>query len=142
MKLAPHWSDEQKKSFLWQQFTAQHNWYQQQYQGASFLIIEWQKQPIGRLYLAPTFGDGSVRIIDITLLPAYRNKGFGESMLRDIIELARTHQKTVTIHVESFNPARQLYERLGFVLKDRKNEVYHLYEWRDDTEKNLINEVE
>lgn len=131
MQRVPQWSGEQKREFLWQQFTAQHNWYQQQYRGAWFCVIERQGEPIGRLYLAPEFTDGSVRIVDITILPAYRNKGYGESILRDVMQLAKEKKRSLTIHVESFNPARHLYERLGFLLKDRTNDVYHLLEWKE-----------
>jgi ribosomal protein S18 acetylase RimI-like enzyme len=35
----------------------------------------------------------------------------------------------VTIHVEVFNPALRLYERLGFK-KVAENGPYHLMEWR------------
>lgn len=132
MALATHWPEEQKQAFLMQQFTAQHTWYGQQYKDAYFMVICREGEPIGRLYLAPEFSDGSVRIIDIALLPAYRNKGYGESILRDVMALAQTSGRSVTIHVESFNPARQLYQRLGFAIKDRKNEVYHLYEWKSE----------
>jgi RimJ/RimL family protein N-acetyltransferase len=124
------WSKEQKEAFLFQQFTAQHVYYQQNYIGAFFWVIERKGQPVGRLYVDENFVDGSIRIIDITLLPAFRNKGFGQSILADILAYARTKQKPVTIHVESFNPAMKLYERLGFTLKDKKNGVYYLMEWK------------
>lgn len=128
MLSVPHWTAEQKRAFLEQQFTAQHSYYSQHYTGAIFALVLAKDEPIGRLYLSPQYTDGSLRIIDITILPGYRNKGYGESLLRDVITYATTCRRSVTIHVESFNPAKSLYERLGFVLKDRKNEVYHLLE--------------
>ena len=142
MQRVPHWTYGQKKYFLLQQFNAQHNWYQQQYIGAYFLVIEANGEPAGRLYLAPAFSDGSVRIIDIALLSAYRNKGYGESILRDVMAFAKENGRTVTIHVESFNPAKQLYQRLGFELADQKNDVYHLYRWQADETKHLPNDVQ
>lgn len=142
MQRVPHWSDVQKKDFLLQQFNAQHIWYQQQYTGAHFYVIEANGEPAGRLYLAPAFSDGSVRIIDIALLPAYRNKGYGESILRDVMAYARANNRSVTIHVESFNPAKQLYQRLGFRLVDQKNDVYHLYRWQCDETKHSPNDAQ
>jgi len=38
----------------------------------------------------------------------------------------------VSIYVEHFNPARQLYDRLGFRHADT-NGVYHYMEWRADS---------
>jgi ribosomal protein S18 acetylase RimI-like enzyme len=132
------WTKEQKASFLFQQFTAQHVYYQQNYIGASFWVIEQKGEPVGRLYVDENFVDGSIRIIDITLLPAFRNKGFGQGILDDILAYARAKQKPVTIHVESFNPAMKLYERLGFTLKDKKNGVYHLLEWKAEALQEII----
>ena len=37
----------------------------------------------------------------------------------------------LTIHVERFNPALRLYERLGFTLAEDKG-VYLFLEWRGD----------
>jgi len=135
MTLVPQWSEAQKKAFLLQQFTAQHAWYRQHYKGAFFYLIQRGATTIGRLYVAPCYVDGTVRIIDIALLPAHRNKGYGESLLKDIMTFAKSEGRNLTIHVESFNPAMRLYERLGFLLKDRKNEVYYLLEWECQQQK-------
>nr|WP_278012004.1 hypothetical protein [Flavobacterium gyeonganense] len=37
--------------------------------------------------------------------------------------------RNVSIHVESFNPAMNLYKRLGFKKISETNGVYHLMEW-------------
>lgn len=37
--------------------------------------------------------------------------------------------KTLTIHVEQFNPASHLYERLGFKIIKETHGVYLLMEW-------------
>jgi N-acetylglutamate synthase-like GNAT family acetyltransferase len=127
MKLATHWTAEQKHAFLRSQFEAQHHYYQNNYAGAHFWIIEKEGETIGRLYLHPAYGD-SMRIIDITLLPHRRNSGIGGQLLKDIIAFADGRDKSVSIHVESFNPAKKLYERLGFRLVSETNGVYHLME--------------
>lgn len=132
MNYVPGWSNEQKDAFLRQQFAAQHAYYRQHYKNAFFYLIRHNSNVAGRIYVSPDFMDGSIRIVDITLLPAYRGKGHGESILRDIMSYAKAEKKSITIHVESFNPAMRLYERLGFRLKDRKNEVYHLLEWNGE----------
>ena len=50
------------------------------------------------------------------------------ALIHDILEQGREHNQSVTIHVEQFNPALRLYERLGFRKKEDKG-VYWLMEW-------------
>lgn len=118
-ELAPvPWSDEQKHAFLAQQFTAQHEWWQQQYQGADFLGIEVGGELVGRLYLFRS--EGEMRIVDIALLPAWRGRGIGSRLLTEVLTEADRAGLAVTIHVEKNNPARALYQRLGFeIVADR-----------------------
>ena len=53
--------------------------------------------------------------MDIALLPEYRGRGIGTALLEELLVEADATGRRVTIHVERFNPARRLYERLGFV---------------------------
>ncbi|MGJ0486812.1 MAG: GNAT family N-acetyltransferase [Methylomicrobium sp.] len=107
------WSDQQKTEFLNMQFDAQHLYYQENYRDTEFLVILLDEVPVGRLYLARW--PDQIRIVDIALLPSYRNVGIGSKILADIIDDSRIQQKPVRIHVECFNPAQNLYRRLGFV---------------------------
>src|SRR2546430_7967304 len=106
------WSDEQKEIFCRRQFDAQSAYYAANYPGASFQLIERDGVPIGRLYVARW--ENEIRIVDITLLPEFRGGGIGTKLLRDLQEEARSAGKSLTIHVERFNPAQELYQRLGF----------------------------
>ncbi|WP_121353949.1 GNAT family N-acetyltransferase [Flavisolibacter nicotianae] len=124
------WTATQKNVFLRSQFVAQHAYYQNNYKGAHFWVIEYGSQIIGRLYLDTHYEGTSIRIIDIALLPEWRNRGIGKRILMDVLDLAKSMGSSVTIHVESFNPAMKLYERLGFVLVSKTNGVYHLFEWK------------
>ena len=54
-----------------------------------------------------------IRIVDIALLPEYRNRGIGRRCCAGCCEAA-ADGKPLRIHVERFNPALRLYERLGF----------------------------
>ena len=61
-------------------------------------------------------------------MPEYRNAGIGTQLIGDLlVEGARTGLP-VTIHVESFNPARRLYARLDFELAEDEG-VYCLMKW-------------
>jgi RimJ/RimL family protein N-acetyltransferase len=124
------WTATQKQIFLRSQFAAQHAYYQNNYKGAHFWLIEYKGEAIGRLYLHFKYEDESIRIIDISLLPRWRNRGFGKEILKDVLAFANKLERTVTIHVESFNRAMRLYERLGFNLLSQTNGVYHLLEWK------------
>jgi ribosomal protein S18 acetylase RimI-like enzyme len=127
-ELAPvPWSEEQKRAFLEMQFQAQTAHYTKHYRGGDFLVIENDAEPIGRLYIYRQPAD--IRIVDIALLPAHRGAGIGTRLLRDILSEGKSTGRSVSIHVEDFNPAMRLYERLGFRHIDTHG-VYHLMEWR------------
>ena len=128
MAMVTEWTEEQKQAFLRQQFQAQHTYYQQVYPKAKFLVILADGQPAGRLYL--DYREKELRIVDITLLPDFRGRGYGEQILHSLLEEARGTGKPVTIHVERMNPALHLYERLGFQVISEENQVYLLMEWR------------
>ena len=126
-ELAPlGWSAEQQAAFLGQQFTAQHTYYQATYPNAAYQVILLDGRPAGRLYVARL--PDQMLVIDIALLPEYRNAGIGSRLLRNLLDEAALAGKPVRIHVEKFNPALRLYDRLGFTpIADQG--VYWFMEW-------------
>ncbi len=125
------WNAVEKAAFIDQQFTAQHQYYLENYPGAQHFIIQVDGQPAGRLYLHPRADE--IRIMDIALLPDFRRQGAGGHVLRGVLEDGRRTGKRVTIHVERFNPALRLYQRMGFrVAEDRG--VYLFLDWLPDRE--------
>ena len=50
----------------------------------------------------------------IALLPGYRGRGIGTALLGRLIEAARTSYPALALSVSAHNPAKRLYERLGF----------------------------
>ncbi len=121
------WDDAQKDAFVRMQFDAQRRYYEEHYADASFDVILVDGEPAGRLYVARW--PGEIRIVDITVLPSHRNRGIGSGLLRDLLAEGSATGKPVTIHVERFNRALPLYERLGFGLSADEG-VYLLLEWR------------
>lgn len=120
------WDDVQKEQFLTQQFNAQHSFYQQQFGQAVFLVIESDGDPVGRVYVDRRSDE--IRLIDIALVPEQRNSGLGTALLKELLAEAQAVNLPVRIHVEKFNPAMRLYQRLGFqALEDQG--VYDLMEW-------------
>jgi len=123
-----NFSVEEKANFVSQQFEAQLAHYTRHYCTDFFNIIELQNKPIGRFFV--DYWESEIRIVDIALMPEYRNLGVGSHYFEQLFSEARRLDKPVTIHVEHNNPAKRLYERLGFQLKTKTNEIYLLMEWR------------
>lgn len=123
-ELAPvPWPDDVKTAFLRSQFEAQHVHYHQHYAGANFDVIMLNKTPIGRLYVHRT--PNEFRLMDIALLPEYRNQGIGSALIEAVLAEADAAGIFVGLHVERFNPAYRLYTRMGFVeVEDREVYVY------------------
>lgn len=130
MKLTD-WTEEEQAAFLRMQFDAQHRHYQEHYAGARFDLVVADGEPIGRLYVdrSPERFPGEIRLVDIALVPERRGRGLGSRLLGELMDEARDADKRLTIHVETFNPAMRLYERLGFRPISEYG-MYHLMEWR------------
>ena len=123
------WPDVQKEQFCRMQFEAQDAYYRANYPTARYLIVEVDGTSAGRLYV--DHWTHEIRIMDITLLPPFRRAGIGARLLQDLQRQAGFSRKSLTIHVEKFNPALRLYERLGFRSKEDK-EMYLLMEWLEN----------
>jgi ribosomal protein S18 acetylase RimI-like enzyme len=123
-----NWTDEQKASFLKMQFDAQTSHYLAHYPFAEYYIIQWEERAIGRLILEPT--SESLLIMDIALLPEFRNQGIGSTIIRDLMNKARQDNVPLVLRVEFFNPAIRLYTRLGFVKVREVNSVYQEMAWK------------
>jgi ribosomal protein S18 acetylase RimI-like enzyme len=120
------WSAAEREAFLTMQFNAQHKFYQEQFRQAEFQLILLDDEPIGRLYIDRR--PDEIRLIDIALLTEQRNKGIGSLFLKEVLAEGERAGLPVRIHVEQYNPALGLYERLGF-RKIGDQGVYYLLEW-------------
>jgi GNAT superfamily N-acetyltransferase len=80
-------------------------------------------RPIGAAWIRLLIGDDKTfSYIDdftpelaIAVLPDYVGKGVGTQLLSYILEAARENYASVVLSVRATNPAKQLYERMGFV---------------------------
>ena len=124
------WNAAQKQAFLRMQFHAQDRFYKENYPGVEYQIILRDDQPIGRLYVHRRTDE--IRVIDISLLPEFQKRGIGSFLLNQILDEGNRKNLPVTIHVERFNPALHLYERLGFRLQEDKG-VYLFMKWLPTT---------
>lgn len=116
------WTAEQKQQFVRMQYEAQKNHYAEQHPHASHEVICLEGTDAGRVYL-DRLGE-KFHILDITLLPEYRNRGAGSFLLGQIMAEAKEAGKPVSIYVETFNPSLRLLQRLGFT--PIQQEGFHL----------------
>lgn len=116
------WTAEQKGQFVRMQYEAQKSHYAAQHPIASQEIICVEDDDAGRLYLDRS-GE-KFHILDITVLPEYRNRGAGSFLLGQIMTEAKEAGKPVSIYVETFNPSLRLFQRLGFTAVQQ--EGFHL----------------
>jgi ribosomal protein S18 acetylase RimI-like enzyme len=106
------WDEEMKRAFVEQQFAAQDAHYRTNYPGATLDLIEVDGEPAGRLYVHR--GRSDIRIMDVAMAPAFRGRRIGTRLLEGLIGEAEASGRKLSIHVEQNNPARTLYQRLGF----------------------------
>ena len=111
------WSQEQKDAFVRMQFAAQKQNY-----AAEHDIIYRGQVAVGRLYLVRSAG--GFHILDIAVLPQYRNSGIGSFLLRQLMDEAQQAAKPITIYLESFNPSLGLFRQLAFLPVEEKG--FHL----------------
>ncbi len=116
------WTDAQKQAFVTQQFTAQRTHYRLHYPGAAFLVIERDGIRIGRIYIQRVAAE--VRLMEVTFEPACRGQGLGSALFQRLIDWSDRLGLPMTLHVEPFNPAMRLYQRLGFVSREERG-FYH-----------------
>ena len=64
--------------------------------------------------LAVEARDGVTFLANIEILPEYQGQGVGSAIIQDLCEQAEQKGQTVELQVLKVNPARRLYERLGF----------------------------
>lgn len=103
------WPPEQCTHFVALQHRAQQQHYRLHFPRSVCHLILVGEAVAGRLWLDER--EDRTHILDIALLPEWRGRGLGSRCLRALAAPGRA----LGIQVELHNPARRLYERLGFV---------------------------
>jgi ribosomal protein S18 acetylase RimI-like enzyme len=100
------------------------NWGQPDDMGFAAVDNETE-QPVGAAWLRLIHGygyiDDTTPELSIALLPEHRSKGAGTLLLQQILETAQAHYPAVSLSVSSRNPARFLYQRMGFEIVNRED---------------------
>ncbi len=88
----------------------------------SIKIVRVENQDIGMLKVKR--GTDNWEIIQIQLLPSYQRLGIGSRLIQTLQKEALQRGIPVLLSVLKTNPARHLYERLGFEIIQLKEKSY------------------
>jgi ribosomal protein S18 acetylase RimI-like enzyme len=110
------WPPAQQEAFLRMQFRARAQSYAASYSGALHSILLLGDLPVGSAMVWR--GPSEFRLVDIAVLPEFRNRGCGAQWISRLISEAAAARIPVHLSVQRGNPAIRLYERLGFVPVD------------------------
>jgi ribosomal protein S18 acetylase RimI-like enzyme len=83
--------------------------YHHEYPRAERTLFMLEHEPVG--YWLLDRAAEALTLIDFAVLSSFRGRGLGSALLR---ELQRDVDVPIRLHVRRGNPARRLYERLGF----------------------------
>ena len=120
------WPPEMRNAFLTMQFKASQG-YHTAFPDAEFQIVLLNGTKAGRLIVHRTREE--LHLVDIALLPQYRNAGIGSALLQRVFGEAAATNKPVHLKVLKGNRAERFYQRLGFK-KTGETELHIDMEWR------------
>lgn len=112
------WPPEQCEAFISMQHQAQQQHYRLHFPASVCQLILVGDAVAGRLWTDERAD--RLHILDIALLPGWRGRGLGTRCLQALAAGGRV----LGIQVELHNPARRLYERLGFVIDGEPRGLY------------------
>jgi ribosomal protein S18 acetylase RimI-like enzyme len=93
--------------------------FRKNYVPAEIQIITLAGRDIGMISLEERVEDIFLRVIEIH--PTYQRQGIGTTIIQQIIADAARRKKPVFLRVLKVNPAKRLYDRLGFsVIEETK----------------------
>jgi ribosomal protein S18 acetylase RimI-like enzyme len=78
----------------------------------SLLIIQRDSEPIG--YISIRRPGDEIFLAAIEIAPAQQNQGIASQLINELLDEADRSRLPVKLSVLKINPARRLYERLGF----------------------------
>ena len=89
-----------------------------------FKVIRIARQSAGALYVEESEKSHWIRII--FLRPEFQGLGVGSALLAQEADRARSVNKHLVLKVIKINPAKRLYDRLGFKVVKEDDVTYHM----------------
>ena len=117
----PDWTDEIGRNEM------QRRWAADPYQ---IILIDGNRAGM----LVVTERDGLRILKHVELMPEYQGRGIGSAVIREVVANASREGLGVTLYVLTSNPARRLYERLGFVVTETVDTGLYGVKYRMDRE--------
>ncbi len=98
----------------------QREYFAQRFDPADHQVIVVDRQDIGELSVQ--YGESEINLAGIYVLPDSQRLGFGSAIIKDLIDEGKLSGRSVKLQVLKVNPAKRLYERLGFrLIEENKN---------------------
>lgn len=79
-------------------------------------VVMYGGEPIGMLKVVPE--SDYLYLGDVMISPNFQNKGFGTTLIHLVLAEAKEAGVPVRLQVLKGNPAKRLYERLGFLVTE------------------------
>ena len=121
------WEPEPIRAFLETQYSAHKVFTKNDYPHTDDSIIMLGDERIGRIVVLRS--DREIRLVDIALLPQYRNAGLGTHLVRELMTEAAKLGLPFRLQLIRSNPAVALFEQLGLVRTGETGSHYQM-EWK------------
>ncbi len=103
---------DQRVAFCRMQFEAQQRHYRLYFARARDQIVMLDDHVIGRILI--TRAPDEVFLVDIALMPEYRNQGIGSHLVANLIAESKSNNCPLRLYAEKNSRAQTLYLRFGF----------------------------
>lgn len=97
------------------------------FEGAEIILVNQERAGL----LKRKVGGNQVELLQFQLLPRFQGKGLGTKVLTEFIQQVKSKGQHLTLKVLKKNPAKLLYERLGFVVFDEDQHEFYM-EFKND----------
>ena len=106
------WDEDRIGEFLEMQYEAHQNFVRSDHPGLDDQIVLSEGEPVGHVALEQRAND--FRLVDISLVPARRNRGTGTFLIQELQAESAAAKRPLRLQAIRFNRAVVLFERLGF----------------------------
>jgi ribosomal protein S18 acetylase RimI-like enzyme len=110
----------------------QERYFRDHFDPARQQIIRYKEVDVG--VFAVEEREDSLFLAIIAILPRYQHRGIGTALIGKLQRGAEEDSVPVTLRVLKANRARELYERLGFVVIGETETHYQMRWWADSAE--------
>jgi len=102
----------------------QRAYFEMRFDPAKNQIIVLDNHDIG--VIATEKSEDEILLSSLYILPEYQGRGIGTRLIKELLARAFRDGLAVGLRVLKVNPARRLYERLGFVVVEEKDTHYYM----------------